>query len=116
MCIKDNYNEICYNTTDLQKIYDFMDDCENNCIKFGSCDYNGMLNDKCVDLEAIQDDLTCPHCNYSSEYCNFPDLFYSGGGECKNQYALLMEMQQKGFNIVTCGMCGEVLIHKTESI
>lgn len=29
------------------------------------------------------------------------------------QHKLLLELQNKGYNIVTCGNCGAVIIHKT---
>jgi len=32
----------------------------------------------------------------------------------KEQYELLMELQSNGFNIVTCGNCGAVVIHRTK--
>lgn len=62
-------------------------------------------------------DLTCPYCNYKGEYCNFPDLFYtdtSNTPEINEQYGLLQELWTKGYNIVTCGDCGSVFIHKIE--
>ena len=61
----------------------------------------------------IKDDLKCPHCGFEDEICNFPDLFYEG---CKypEQYKLILELQSKGYNIVTCGMCGEPFIQKLE--
>ena len=30
-----------------------------------------------------------------------------------SQYQLLQEMQAKGFNVVTCGNCGTVILHRT---
>ena len=30
------------------------------------------------------------------------------------QAKLLIAIQEKGFNIVTCGHCGDIFIHKTE--
>lgn len=45
MCIKDNFNQICFIGNEKQ-INEFMDDCEINCIHYGSCDYYSMLDDK----------------------------------------------------------------------
>ena len=60
-----------------------------------------------------KDDLKCPHCGFEDEICNFPDLFYEG---CKypEQFKLIEELQSKGYNIVTCGMCEDVFIQKLE--
>ena len=62
-------------------------------------------------------DLTCPYCNYKGDYCDFPDLFYTDSNNTPardEQYKLLQQLWTKGFNIVTCGECGQVFIHKTE--
>ena len=59
--------------------------------------------------------LKCPYCNHEGELCDFPDLFF---GDCEtskellDQESLLNEIQATGFNIVTCGECGNALIHK----
>jgi len=59
--------------------------------------------------------LKCPYCGYEGEPCDFPDLFF---GDCEtskellDQEALLNEIQATGFNVVTCGNCGDVMIHK----
>lgn len=61
------------------------------------------------------DDLKCPHCGWESESYNFPDLFYydcNMSSELQEQLELLQSLQQKGFNIVTCGHCGQVFIHE----
>ena len=61
-------------------------------------------------------DLTCPYCNYKGDYCDFPDLFYTDMNntpELDEQYTLLRELWSKGYNIVTCGNCGQVFIHRT---
>lgn len=59
--------------------------------------------------------LKCPYCGYEGEPCDFPDLFFSDcetSKELLNQEALLNEIQATGFNVVTCGECGDVMIHK----
>lgn len=60
--------------------------------------------------------LRCPYCGYESEPCNFPDLFRfdcNMGLVLYEQLELLRKLQQRGFNIVTCGHCGQVFIYKT---
>jgi hypothetical protein len=62
-------------------------------------------------------DLTCPYCNMGGGYSDFPDLFYADIDyipALNEQYELLQQLWTKGFNIVTCGNCGQVFIHKTE--
>lgn len=59
--------------------------------------------------------LICPYCKYQNEECNFPDLFYDDINNdfyIKQQLQNLKEIQQLGYNIVTCGDCGQVFIHK----
>ena len=61
------------------------------------------------------DELRCPHCGWESESYNFPDLFCydcNMSSELQKQLELLQRLQQKGFNIVTCGHCGQVFIHE----
>ena len=60
-----------------------------------------------------KDELKCPYCGYESDKSNFPDYFYPG---CPypEQFKRLIEIQKAGFNIVTCGMCGEPFIQKLE--
>lgn len=63
------------------------------------------------------DDLRCPYCGYESDPCDFPDLFYydcNMSSGLQEQLELLQRLQQKGFNIVTCGNCGGVFIHETK--
>lgn len=57
------------------------------------------------------DELKCPYCGFEDDVSNFPDLFYEGC-EYPKQYKLQRELQEKGCNIVTCGMCGDVFIQK----
>lgn len=59
--------------------------------------------------------VKCPHCGEVSEECNMPDLFYSDSTNTKglnDQLKLLEELQTFGYNVVTCGNCGKVLILK----
>ena len=60
-------------------------------------------------------DLICPYCKYTNEESNFPDLFYEDLNNdlwIKQQYQHLKELQAIGYNIVTCGDCGQVFIVK----
>lgn len=62
-------------------------------------------------------ELKCPHCGYTGDECNFPDLFYrdiTNTKEINKQVDLLYELNSNGFNIVTCGDCGQVFIQKLE--
>ena len=59
--------------------------------------------------------LKCPYCGCESEEYNFPDLFYTdceSSKEIIKQEKLLNEIQSHKLNVVTCGMCGDVFIHK----
>lgn len=65
----------------------------------------------------MTNDLKCPYCNFEDEPYSFPDLFYQDSKnteEINMQYELLKELWDKGFNIVTCGNCGYVFIHKIQ--
>ena len=59
--------------------------------------------------------LECPYCGFIGDECDFPDLFYT---ECEStegiieKEKLLNEIQSHKLNIVTCGMCGDVFIHR----
>lgn len=58
-------------------------------------------------------ELTCPYCGFTSDECDFPDLFYTDYDvtyEMKKQLELLIALQELGYNIVTCGDCGQVFI------
>ena len=60
-------------------------------------------------------DLICPYCNFTNEEANFPDLFYEDSNNnlyLKQQLQNLKELQALGYNVVTCGDCGQVFIHK----
>lgn len=49
-CTRDDYNEIL-EANNYQQISEFLDDCEFNCLHFGSCDYCGWMGDKLKELE-----------------------------------------------------------------
>lgn len=61
-------------------------------------------------------ELTCPYCGFTPDECDFPDLFYDDYDDCdvtcemKRQLDLLKALQELGYNIVTCGNCGQVFI------
>lgn len=58
--------------------------------------------------------IKCPHCKKEFEECDCPDLYYSGeeDKDYNEQYEILWDMQNKGFNVVTCAHCGEVILTK----
>lgn len=73
------------------------------------------LNVENVDIYEQQIDIKCPFCDFESEECDFPDLFVSDFNNTKGimtQIDLLEELQEKGYNIVTCGNCGGAFIIK----
>ena len=91
-----------------------LDDCYLNCDKYSSCDTVALMN---YELKVKEGELLCcPHCEHYMEFCDCPDLFYSDASNSKGlneQLKLLEEMQTHGYNIVTCGNCGQVFIHRT---
>lgn len=57
--------------------------------------------------------LVCPYCGFTSDECDFPDLFYIDFDvtcEMKRQLDLLKALQELGYNVVICGDCGQVFI------
>lgn len=61
--------------------------------------------------------LKCPYCNYESDECDFPDLFYEDSNnspELNRQWEMAEEIWALGYNIVTCGQCGKVFIQRLE--
>ena len=65
----------------------------------------------------MNDELKCPHCGFTSDYGNFPDLFFfdeDNTREINEQAVIQEEMWDKGYNIVTCGECGLPFIHRTK--
>lgn len=89
--------------------------CEQTCDRYYRCDLATLMQDR---LEELQGELLkCPHCGLYQEFCNFPDLFYSDASNSKDineQLKLLEELQTKGFNVVSCGHCGQVFIHRIQ--
>lgn len=86
--------------------------CEKNCYCYSQCDTIALMNDelKLRDNEGLQ----CPYCGTIQDKCDCPDLFYKDLNNSKaldRQAELLETLQGKGFNIVTCGHCGQVFIH-----
>ena len=49
--------------------------------------------------------IICPYCGYQEEPSFFPDFVWEG-----EQGRILKEMQSYGFNVVTCGDCGDVIL------
>ena len=59
--------------------------------------------------------LKCPYCGFIGDECDFPDLFYTDCESTKEiieQEKLLHEIWSHKLNVVTCGMCGDVFIHR----
>ena len=57
--------------------------------------------------------LTCPTCGFKADPCGFPDLYWEvDEDDYPEQYEYQRAIQKLGFNIVRCGECGEVFIHK----
>ena len=58
--------------------------------------------------------LKCPYCKQILGYADCPDLFASEDDEdLEEQEDLLFEMQRAGYNVVVCGDCGQVFLHRT---
>ena len=89
-----------------------LDKCEN-CPRYTQCDTVALMQDE---LKLRQGEiLKCPNCERYMEFCDCPDLFYTDSNNTKElneQYKLLQEIQAQGYNIVTCGHCGQVFIHR----
>jgi len=59
-------------------------------------------------------EVLCPHCGTLAEKSDCPDLFYLGiSKQYEKQWLLQEEMQEAGFNLVTCGHCGDPFLHRT---
>lgn len=59
--------------------------------------------------------ITCPYCGFTSDDYDFPDLFYTDYDvtcEMKKQLERLTALQELGYNVVTCGACGQVFIQE----
>lgn len=70
-------------------------------------------------IEEVGDteDIKCIHCGETSDPSNYPDLYYEGCSpdaekeKVYNEQALIQErMNSLGFNIVTCGDCGGIIL------
>lgn len=54
--------------------------------------------------------LNCPHCGEITYYSNYSDLYANEKFPYKEQEEILKHMQEKGFNVVTCPDCGDVIL------
>ena len=65
---------------------------------------------------AVGEYLKCPHCNFISDPCDFPDYYCtdSDKADYPEQYKIFRRLQDWGFNIVNCGQCGSIVLHETE--
>lgn len=61
-------------------------------------------------------ELKCPYCGFEEDISFFPDLFceFETCKQYQEQNLLLQEIQKEGYNVVTCGECGEAFLHRTE--
>ena len=58
----------------MRKQYDILQDIQG-------AGYNVVTCGNCGDVllhDIKQEEITCPYCNYQSDPCDFPDLFYQG--------------------------------------
>lgn len=80
---------------------------------YSRCDIRTFNKEKVVRM-TLQDLLKCPHCGFEEDLCFFPDLFYPDdySPQYNEQAELLEKIQELGYNIVTCGKCGEVFIER----
>ena len=105
-------SEKIYNMTE-QELNSTLDKCEN-CPRYSQCDTVALMLDE---LKLKNNEiLKCPHCEHYQGFSDCPDLFYEDSDnnrDINEQLKLLVEMQRKGFNVVTCGNCGQVFIHRT---
>lgn len=110
-CDKINADDIM-NKMDEEDLNITLDKCEKFCKKYHWCDTVALMNDE---LQVKRNEkLKCPYCERYMDPSECPDLFVDG--DCSSpteQVDLLHEMWTKGFNIVTCGECGQVFIHRT---
>lgn len=87
--------------------------CEQTCDNYYQCDTVALMQDRLKELQG--EVLKCPFCEHYQEFAECPDLFYSDETNTQpinEQLKLLEEIQNKGFNIVTCGHCGQVFIYR----
>lgn len=63
------------------------------------------------------DYIKCPYCDNTVELKDCPDFWYNEEHpDYKKQEKILRRMQKRGFNIVTCGICGGVILVEKENI
>ena len=81
---------------------------------YGWCDIRTFNREKVVKMTLQNFLLKCPHCGFEEDSCFFPDLFFRDDNypQYDEQVDLLEEIQELGYNIVTCGKCGEVFIER----
>ena len=59
--------------------------------------------------------VKCPYCGYEDDICHFPDIFVGEKTKAlKEQENLLVEIQEAGYNVVTCASCDSVFIYRTK--
>jgi hypothetical protein len=95
----------------------YPDTFDNGLIKYiedivtGNIDLNLILHEQ---KYGRLGDLVCPYCECIADESNFPDLFYGDTDDLhfKQQLQNLKELQKLGYNVVTCGECGQVFIQK----
>lgn len=109
-CSKISATDVC--EMNEQKLESILDQCERICDRYYLCDTVTLMEDE---LKVKHEDLLkCPHCKSILDYGDCPDLFASEEEELLiKQENLLHEMWKAGYNVVTCGNCGQVFIHKT---
>lgn len=55
--------------------------------------------------------IKCPHCGSFTTEENCPDIYANESrSEFLEQEKILRHMQKVGFNVVTCGDCGHVIL------
>lgn len=78
--------------------------------------FNFKMNAKEIEsCENMKYLLKCPYCGFKEDNCFFPDLFYrddNSSPEIRQQANYQNELQKLGYNIVTCGQCGQVFIER----
>lgn len=105
----------------LQSTYKQLDKilntCEKTCPYYTTCDSIALMQNEI--MYKRNEILKCPHCEQYQEFCDCPDLFYTDITNTtliEKQYKMLLELNQLGYNIVTCGNCGQVFIQKIGGI
>lgn len=110
-CNKIMANKI-YKMSELE-LKHILNNCELKCPKYSSCDTIALIDNE---LKLKQGEiLKCPHCETYHNFCDCPDLLYVDVTRSKDwneQEKLMAEINSCGYNIVTCGHCGQVFIHR----